>query len=408
MTTETQADQPVNNDNTTTTDKGAQGADKPLSLRDDLEARLELDEKGPESSELSDAARRLAGARKSAAEKSKGKAPIDKVDEATLSESERVGKENAAKAKREAELAKLPEAERAKAIEEDKRKADEAAAASKLEAPAHWPAQVREMFAKQPPEVKSWILERHKAMEADYTKKMQELAPTKKFGEELDEIFRPHDSMIRQAGMTRTQAIRELVGWKERLDTNPGEAIKYLASVSGVDLKKLVEGGAAADPAGESPTVKALRDQVTQLTGQIKNLSGAQTEQQMNARLNEVTQFAEEKDDQGQLKRPHFDEVAQDVAFRIRAAKAEGKTLTLQEAYDSAVWANPTTRDKVLSARDAQRRAKEEAERKAKADAAKKAGFDVKGEGAATMVAATTTTLRESLEKAWDAQEGRV
>lgn len=393
MTTETQPDQAVSTETT-------ESQPQELSLRDNLEANLEISEKGEESVDLSKAAKTLAGARK-------GKAPIDKVDDKTITESERVGKENEAKAKRTAELAAMTPEARAAAEADDKKKADEAAAASSIEAPAHWPAAVREMFAKQSPDAKKFLLDRHKAMEADYTKKMQELSPMRRMQEELDDIFKDEEAEMRQLGVTRAQAIRELVGAHKRWKADPVAYVKWVAGMSKLDLKGLVEGAAAADPAGESPTVKALREQVSTLTGQVKAMSGAQTEQDRSARMNEVTQFAEEKDDQGKLKRPYFDEVAKDIAQMIHVSRANGQALSLQDAYDRAVYANPTTRGKLLTEQDTQRRSKEEAERKAKADAAKKAGFDVKGEGAATQVAASTGTIRESLEKAFDLAEGR-
>lgn len=368
MITETQAEAPVAQEKTAT----EAAPEKDLSLRETLEAATEISEKGTEKPEdLSEAARRLAGARRPK------DAPKDAPKDPAL---------------KDAKVEAKPDA-----------KPEEA-----MEAPAHWPAADREMFAKQPPEAQKWLLGRHKAMEADYTKKTQELTSVRRMKEVLDEVFAPFREQMHLNGIDEVTAIRQLVGAHQFLQRDPAGGIKHLADKYGIELKSLIDGAAAADPAGESPTVKALRTQVEQLTGQLKQFTGAQTEQQMHARLNEVTQFAEEKDDQGNLKRPHFDDVAKDVARLIKAAKSDGETLSLQDAYDQAVYANPQTRQKVLAAQDAQRRAKEEAERKAKADAAKKAAFDVKGEGAAAAVAANNNSLRADLEAAFGAAEGRV
>lgn len=383
---------------------GAGGDDQPqeLGLRDTLTAAVELDEKGEDAPDLSAAARTLASARKGQTK------PAPKVDDSAQNADKAAAD---AKAKRDAELAALPEEERKKALADDEKKASDAKKAADeaagLQAPAHWDAAAREMFAKQPPEVKKWLLDRHKAMEADYTKKTQDLSGTRKFTEELDEIFKPYEEEMRFSGVTRAQAIRELVGMHARLKANPVEGLKYLAEVSGVDIKTLAS-TPSADPAAESPLVKELRKQVETLTGNLKQVTGAQNDQQLNAHLTQVQQFAEEKDAQGNKLRPYFDEVTKDVAALIRAARANGETLTLQDAYDRAVYANPTTRAKVLAAQDAERRAKEEAERKAKADAAKRAGFDVSGAGAATTVAATTGSVRDDLEAAMADWGGRV
>jgi hypothetical protein len=383
-------------------DAGADKGAPELTLRDELSAAVEIDEKGPEASDLSAAARRLASARKGGGQT---KAPIDKVDDKTIQDSERVGQANAEKAKRDAELAKLPPEERAKAEADDKRKADEAAAGAKLEAPTHWPAPARELFAKQPPEVRSFLLERHKAMEADYTKKMQELAPVRRLNDVLDEGFKPYDDEMRKLGVTRDQALRELLGAHHRWKSDPQEYIRWVAGVSGIDLKNLVEGAAAADPAGESPTVKALRAEIDGLKAQVGQFSGAHAQQQQNAQLSEVTKFAEEKDAQGNLKRPYFDEVAKEMTALLK----NGVATDLQDAYDRAIHANPTTRARVLAASQAEQRAKDEADRKAKAEAARKASAaNVTGEGAAADMAAQTGSVREDLEAAFAGAGDRV
>lgn len=379
-------------------DKG--GDPKPLSLRESLEANAEIAEKGPESPDLSTAARTLAGARKV-------KAAPAADDAAVKAKTEAAAKEKSAaeaKTKREAELAAMPEEERKKAIAEDERKAAETAGATQAEAPTHWPAPAREMFAKQPPEVKTFLLERHKAMEADYTRKMQELAPIRRFNDELEEVFKPHDPYLRQSGMTRMQAIRELVGWKERLDKDAPGAIKYLAQISGVDLKTI--GAPPADmPAWGQELQKQLeqsKNENAELRKRLDGADGARSQQLLSVQQAEVTKFAEEKDPQGKPLRPYFDDVAKDVAGMIRLARANGEQLTLQEAYDRAVHANPLTRQKLAASNDAERRAKEEAERKAKAEAARKAAAaNIDGEGAVGVTAAQTGSVRASLEKNW-------
>lgn len=386
---------------TDTGGKGGEGGAETLTLRDEIAANIEIQEKGPDAkdTDLSDAARRLRAARK-------GHAPAaaKQQDDAAL----KAKQEGDDKAKREAELAKLKPEERAAREAEDKKKADEAAAA-KLDAPTSWSAADREMFAKQTPEAKAWLLRRHGEMEKHFQKVTQDASRMVRMGEVLDEVFKPHDAYLRQAGMTREQALRELVGWKERLDKNPADAIAYLAQISGVDLKKMIEGAAAADPAGESPTVKALRATVENLNAKLAKFENGQTMQQQNAVSSQVQSFVEEKDDQGKLKHPYFYDVVDDMNVIIRGAKAAGKPISLQDAYDRAVRANPATHEKWLAARDADQRAKEEAERKAKAEAARKAAAaNIEGEGAATAVAAKTGSVREDLEAAFAEHGGRV
>lgn len=378
--------------------KDDKGGEKELSLRDEISGAIELDEKGPDAKpdDLSEAARKLAGARKS------GQQSDDKGKQQSDEERTKLD----AKAKRDAELAAMPEEDRKKAIAEDERKAAEAAGDASIEAPAHWPANVREMFAKQTPEAKKFLLERHKAMEADYTRKTQELAGTKKLHDTIEEGFKPYDEEMRQLGISRDAALRELFGWHARWKADPAAYIRSVAELSKIDLKALVEGGAGE----EAPALVALRNELKELRDWKTQFTGGQQKQQHEATMQQVEQFADEKDAQGKPLRPYFDEVAQDVAALIRAEKSQGKTLSLQDAYDRACYANPTTRAKVLAADEAKRKAKDDADRKARAEAARKAADGtVTGEGSASSVAAKTDgSVRGDLEAAFADSGDRV
>lgn len=275
------------------------------------------------------------------------------------------------------------------------------AAEQALEAPQHWPANDRELFGKQPKEVQTWLLNRHKAMEADYTRKTQEVAPMRRLKEGLDEVFAPFREKMALDGIDEMGAIKQLVAAHTYLQRSPQEAIGWLAQQYGIDLNQVVQG------AGEEtlpPQFAKLQESVQRQERIIQETLQRQEKEQLNANLSQVEQFADQKDAQGKPLHPHFDDVAQDVAKMLKAGIAEN----LQDAYDRAVYANPQVRQKVLAAQEAERRVKDEAERKKKAAEAKQAGFDVKGEGAAGAVSAESQSLRASLEKAWDAQEGRV
>lgn len=68
------------------------------------------------------------------------------------------------------------------------------------------------------------------------------------------------------------------------------------------------------------------------------------------AMVEHVRHFAEEKNAKGELVRPYFNEVQKDIAELITASKQAGRPLTLLQAYEAAVWQNPTLRAKALAA----------------------------------------------------------
>jgi hypothetical protein len=273
-----------------------------------------------------------------------------------------------------------------------------------IEAPQHWPAADREMFGKQTPEAKQFLLGRHKAMEADYTRKMQELAPAKRLKETVDEVLTPFRAQMSREGIDDAAGVRQLAGIALYLQEKPQEALHWLAAKYGIDLK--APGGAEAGQ--PDPVVAQLKQTVSQLESRLNSTLSAQHQEQHKALLTQVEQFAQEKDAQGNLLRTHFDEVAGDIALLVDGAKRNGGSMSLQDAYDRAVYANPTTRIKVLAAQEAQRKVKEAEERAAKANAAKKAGFDVKGTGAAAAVVAHTDSIEAALEANYEKAIGRV
>lgn len=274
------------------------------------------------------------------------------------------------------------------------------------EAPAHWPAKDRELFAKATPEHQAWLLERHKAMEADYTRKTQEIAPARRLKEQLDEILGPHRQKYSMSGLDDAAAIRQLVSAHEFLERDPANAIRYLAQQYGFDINTLNQQQPGSDT--PSPVPPEVNNRLAQLERADKERIAAAEKQQQEANLAKVTAFAEEKDAQGQLLRPHFDEVASVIQALMQADITAGKQPDLQSAYDRAVYADPAVRQKVLAAQDAKRKADEEAERKRKADEAKRAGFDVTGTGGLGTPQITSNSIRGEIEAAWAAHEGRV
>lgn len=351
-------------------------AETEVSLRDEISTALDASEPDTGKPDVSEAARTLAAARKSAPEGN---------DTVTGGQDTLAGGQDTLSGGQDTI----------------------SGAQEKLEAPHHWPTQAKELFAKQSPEGQKFLLDRHKAMEADYTRKTQELTPVRRMKESLDEIFAPmRDSMYRD-GIDEVTAIRQLVAAHNYLQQKPEEAVQWLAGKYGIDLKAIVEGTAGNGQV--SPELLALREEVAQLKHTQQSSLSAQQQQQFRANLSQVEQFAGEKDAQGNLKHPYFDEVAQEVAMLMRVAQEQGKPISLQDAHDRAVYANPQVRSKVLAAQDAERRKKEEDERKAKADAAKRASAgNITGQGASTSVVANTNSVRADLEAAFAGSEGRV
>lgn len=152
------------------------------------------------------------------------------------------------------------------------------------------------------------------------------------------------------------------VAQNKLLSSDPNErkqAILSAAKTYGVDLGQ--PGQVAEQPQWVDPDVAALKQQVAQLTGHLtaqqqeqQNYYQQQAQQVQRTKLSAIDQFASEKDASGQPLRPHLETVMPDMAMGIQRLKAANPQISdqdaLQQAYDNAVWGNPTTREAVMQA----------------------------------------------------------
>lgn len=239
-----------------------------------------------------------------------------------------------------------------------------------IEAPQHWAPADRERFQNLPKEAQEFVLDRHKSMEADYTRKTQEIAAIRKRGEALDEVIAPYRSEFQLSGMDDTAAIRQLFSVHDYLKRDPNNAIQWLAQTYGADLN--------APQQEVDPAVRQLEQRINQMHQEQQSTLQAQQEQQQQALVNQIKAFEEEKDEGGSLKHPHFQEVYDDMVALLQM----GKSSDLEDAYNQAVAMNPNLHQATLKQKEEQAKKQEKAEKAKQAKRAKKAASGVKSSGA--------------------------
>jgi hypothetical protein len=300
-------------------------------------------------------------------------------------------------------------------------------------APAGWSKEAKAAWGELPEPVRAAVAKR----EADVQKGVDQL---KAGYADIDRAISPHDAAIRQHGHTRAQAIDQLFGWFRALASNPTQAFPALAKSFNIDLAQFAQAGGAAPPqvpaAGAngaaapapgqpeavSPAIQqyidAMQARQQQLEAQINQRFGTLEQtfaQQNEAKTHEVlAAWAKDK--------PHFEEVRQTMSRLIASGEVplkEGR-VDLDGAYETAIWAVPGVREKVLAdqakAAEAKRAAAASARAaavQAEADKARKAGVSVTGgaPGAAGPAVAQPKgkgkSVRESLMEARAEVEGR-
>lgn len=265
--------------------------------------------------------------------------------------------------------------------EKGKFAAAEAAAVAQAEKqarkyPSSWRKELEPKFRRieADPELAD-LLDEIDRRENDFHKGLEPYKQKAEYAERLERALGGRTEALRAQYGDEAAAIQHLMQLSDFAAKDPVNFINWFAQQRGISL-----GGqrteAAADPAGEaSPEVRALLDRIGNMERQIE--AGRQQEQ--NAKLLEmqaiIDNFAADK--------PQWKVIEDDILYEVQKVRAQRPGATprewLQEAYDRALYANPTTRADML----AQQQAKAEAERREKAQqaaaAAKAAAVSVKG-----------------------------
>jgi hypothetical protein len=113
-------------------------------------------------------------------------------------------------------------------------------------------------------------------------------------------------------------------------------------------LEYIAEGGGQQI---KDPQYQQLEQRFNELNNRLSAEDTRRAEEQRTRISQEIETFASAKDDKGAPLHPYFDEVAQDIQQLFAAGAAK----TLEEAYDKAVYANPTTRQKEIDRLTAER-----------------------------------------------------
>jgi hypothetical protein len=309
-------------------------------------------------------------------------------------------------------------------------------------ATARWSPQQKAQFKKFAPEAQAFVLDRFKSMEADYTKKTQAVAALREEYGPVDEMFKPFLAKMQAAGYRPQTLIRAWASVENELTSGDPkrqlgvvqriikqyriapDAVVQALGVAAAPAAKSAEGAAAgagegaaaaaadpnAIPPGLAPWVEELKGIKTWIS-KSDEAAAARATADRNAEMtrigNEIEAFRSAKDEKsGAALHPFFDEVEKAMSELAQLARMRGERKTIQDLYDTAVWQNPSTRQKKLAADQAAQRAKDADEARAKAAKARRAGASVTGAPGAgatpTSQPAKGGTLREQLDAAFD------
>lgn len=225
-------------------------------------------------------------------------------------------------------------------------------------APQSWSDAAKAKWSTLPPDIQAEIAKR----ESDVQRGFQQRAEALQRFEGIDRAIAPYRQRIQALGMTEHQAVGTLMDLYERAGRDPIGYVKWFCKEVGLDPAAAFGGAAdpqqsAGGPEWVDPQVKALTDQVRDLTSRLQ--AREQTEEKVaRTSINaEIDRVAGQRDDKGNLLRPHWERLEADIARLIPLIRQDNPGASnrdvLEAAYDQALYRNPETRKAAIEAEKA-------------------------------------------------------
>lgn len=249
--------------------------------------------------------------------------------------------------------------------------------------PKGWSAEARAEWSKLPP-----------AIQAAVVKREQEISEGgRQWSEEkrrYEEMITPLREQSGRRGISEAEGLKRLLAAQNALDGNPAHAIRWLAQSYGVDLKQL-----ATNPAYQAaPVVQRTQQQQPDIATLV--------EQKLEERevRRSVEHFASDTE-----KYPHFEKVRTVMAALVES----GAAATLEDAYDRAVYADPSLRSELLAAQQSNAEAEKRRAEQERVAKAKSAAVSLRGSpnGAPAPAPKEFSDIRSAVEDAWHKHTAR-
>lgn len=252
-----------------------------------------------------------------------------------------------------------------------------------LEAPKTWRKEAAAKWAELPPEVQAEVAKREQEMFRGIEMYKTEAG----LGKTVKQILDPYLPMLSAANIDPLQQIDGLMKAHYLLATGTPEQKKLLFSKLAQDYN--VDLG--FEMPYVDPQVEDLQKQVMTLKYQQEQRERAEAEKIRSSLQQEIDAFAADP------AHPHFDELANDIAWIIRSGRAK----TLKDAYDIAARLSPTiqAKEQARLAAEAAEKARREVEERTAA-AKKAASANVRSKSKPASAAAPLGSIDDTLQEA--------
>ncbi len=204
-----------------------------------------------------------------------------------------------------------------------------------LEAPGNWPAKDRAMFEQQSPEAQAYLLDRDRALNAAFTRKLQDAAPYRALADE----FRDY---IDHVGKTPDEVFRLLIETDRVLRYSALDAkfpaVWNILTEYGIDPVQFAE-AVMAVTVRERATVEAQAVQASQ-----EQAAAADRQRRSMEATMAISRMAADP-----VTYPHLHALQGAINEAVAAALDRGETPDLHRLYTEASWSVPAVRDAMIA-----------------------------------------------------------
>lgn len=203
-----------------------------------------------------------------------------------------------------------------------------------LGAPETWTKEAIAEWATVPPRVQQEILKR----EQDMHRGIEQYRGAAEIGQKYDSVVEPYRALLAAENVDPVQLFQSFAGNHYLLSRGTPEQKAQIGAnlirSYGIDIRQLA---AHLDNQPQiDPQVAALQKEIAELRAGFSQVQKSTQEASIAEVTKEVNAFATDPN------HPYFDELIDDIEKFLKSGAS------LQEAYDSAVYANPVTRQKEI------------------------------------------------------------
>ena len=270
--------------------------------------------------------------------------------------------------------------------------AEPGAQAPAIAPPASWTAAAKAKFAALDPDVQKEVMRREKEMSDGVAQQQSKSERLNAF----DAVLAPGRNARMLRGVDDVGYVRALDSANQILERDPVAGILQVGQMYGVNWQALMQRLTGGQPQQGQPPINPVVQRLQTVEQQLAQRAQQEQDSSRQAAQAEIDTFRSDP------KNLYFENVKERMSVLIRSGQAG----TLQDAYDQAVWADPSVRPLVQAEQEKARQAQSAQAQREKAQQASRAAVSLTGSpvpGAAPGGASSAQTLRGAIEQAWEA-----